>query len=62
MKTLKIFQILSLLIATILCSCSKVENIGQDTEDKVYTVSLKLNGEITASDSPLTRSTATDDL
>ena len=62
MKTLKIFQILSLIIATVLCSCSNDENLGQDTEDKVYTVSLKFNGEITSSDSPLTRGTATDDL
>lgn len=62
MKTLKIFQILSLLIAAILCSCSKGESLGQEAEGEVYTVSLKLNGEITTSDSPLTRGTATDDL
>ena len=61
MKTLKLFQILSLLLAAILCSCSK-EGTPVQEEDKFYTISLKCNGDITTADSPLTRGTATDDL
>lgn len=61
MKTLKLFQILSLLLAAILCSCSK-EGTPVQEEDKFYTVSLNFNGDITTADSPLTRGTATDDL
>ena len=61
MKTLKLFQILSLLLVATFCSCSK-EDAPVQEEDKFYTVSLKFNGDITTADSPLTRGTATDDL
>lgn len=61
MKTLRLFQILSFLLVATLCSCSKEDTPIQD-EDKFYTVSLNFNGDITTSDSPLTRGTATDDL
>lgn len=61
MKTLKLFQILPLLLVAILCSCSKEDTSIQE-EDKYYTVSLNFNGDITTADSPLTRGTATDDL
>lgn len=61
MKTLKLFQILSLLLVVTFCSCSK-EDAPVQEEDKFYTVSLKFNGDITTADSPLTRGTATDDL
>jgi hypothetical protein len=61
MKTLKLFQILSLLLVATFCSCSK-EDAPVQEEDKFYTVSLKFNGDITTADSPLTRGTATNDL
>ena len=61
MKTLKLFQILPLLLVATLCGCIKEDAHIQD-EDKFYTVSLNFNGDITTSDSPLTRGTATDDL
>ena len=61
MKTLRLFQILSLLLVATLCSCSKEDTPIQE-EDKFYTVSLKFNGDITTADSPLTRGTSTDDL
>lgn len=61
MKILRLFQILSLLLVATFCSCSK-EDTPIHEEDKFYTISLNFNGDITTSDSPLTRGTATDDL
>ena len=44
MKTLRLFQILSILLVATFCSCSK-EDAPVQEEDKFYTVSLKFNGD-----------------
>lgn len=61
MKAKYILQILPLLLVLCMTSCSKEESTSTE-EAKEYNVSLKFNGEITTSDTPLTRGAATNDL
>lgn len=61
MKTKYILQILPLLFIFSIVGCSKDDIISTD-DTKEYNVSLKFNGEITTTDTPLTRGTATNDL
>lgn len=61
MKTKYILQILPLLFILFIVGCSKEDIIPTD-DAKEYNVSLKFNGEITTTDIPLTRGTATNDL
>lgn len=61
MKTKYILQILPLLFIFSIVGCSKDDIIPTD-DTKEYNVSLKFNGEITTTDTPLTRGTATNDL
>lgn len=60
MRTAKYLNILFLLLATTLLGCSKEEN-GID-DNKLYDISLRFNGEISTSESPLMRGEATNDL
>ena len=63
MKTRYRLQILSLLFIVGMAACSQEEvNPAPVEESKEYKVSLKFNGEITTSDTPLSRGTATNDL
>lgn len=63
MKTKYRLQILSLLFIVGMAACSQEEvNPTPVEESKEYKVSLNFNGEITASDAPLSRGTATNDL
>lgn len=61
MKTKYFLQILPLLFILFIVGCSKEDIIPTD-DTKEYNVSLKFNGEITTTDTPLTRGTATNDL
>ena len=61
MKAKYIFQILPLLLAFSLAGCSQ-EDITSTEEANEYNVSLKFNGEIVSTESPLTRGTTTEDL